>query len=96
MEPEAREFPKGLVLSKDGNICVASRPGTDHFPSPLHHRSTILSTLDPDHALTVLFFRTHEQLPSGSPIMRVLCPPTRLTSEFLRNPKPVSSQKASC
>ncbi|CAN6580651.1 unnamed protein product [Malus baccata var. baccata] len=48
------------------------------------------------HSLTVLFLGTHEQLPSGSPILGVLWPPSRLTLEFLRNPKPVSSQKASC
>ncbi|KAM2691221.1 hypothetical protein EV2_005642 [Malus domestica] len=96
MEPEASEFPKGLVLGRDENICVASWPGTDHFRSPVHHRSTILSTLNPDHVLTVLFLGTHEQLPSASPILGVLWPPTRLTSEFLWNPKPVSSQKASC
>ncbi|RXH87812.1 hypothetical protein DVH24_034712 [Malus domestica] len=75
---------------------VTSRPGADHFPGPLHHRSTILSALGPDYALTVLFMGTHEQLPSGSPIMGVLKPSSRLTSEFRRNPKPVSSQKASC
>ncbi|KAI5348838.1 hypothetical protein L3X38_001725 [Prunus dulcis] len=38
----------------------------------------------PLSALTVLFLRTHEQLPSGSPILGLLQPPTRLTSEFLR------------
>ncbi|RXI09355.1 hypothetical protein DVH24_033972 [Malus domestica] len=65
----------------------------DHFPSPLHHRNTILSALGPDHALTVLFLKTHEQLPSESPILGVLWPPSPLTSEFRRNPKPVSSQK---
>ncbi|RXH82638.1 hypothetical protein DVH24_002410 [Malus domestica] len=48
------------------------------------------------HSLTVLFLGTHEQLPSGSPILGMLWPPSRLTSEFLRKPKPVSSQKASC
>ncbi|KAM0998632.1 hypothetical protein ACFX14_005583 [Malus domestica] len=95
MESEASEFPKGLVLGRDRNIYVASRPGTDHFLSPLHHRSTILSILGPDHALTVLFLGTHEQLPSGSPILGMLWPPTRLTSEFLRNPKPMSFQNAS-
>ncbi|CAN6716178.1 unnamed protein product [Malus baccata var. baccata] len=73
-----------------------SRLGADHFPGPHHHRSMILSALGPDHALTVLFMGTHEQLPNGSPIMGVLWPPSRLTSEFRRNPKPVSSQKASC
>ncbi|KAM1245533.1 hypothetical protein ACFX15_036088 [Malus domestica] len=47
------------------------------------------------HSLTVLFLGTQEH-PSGSPILGVLWPPSRLTSEFLQNPKPVSSQKASC
>ncbi|CAN6697459.1 unnamed protein product [Malus baccata var. baccata] len=75
---------------------VTSRPGTNHFPGPFHHRSTILSALGLDHALTVLFLGTHEQLPSGSPILGMLWPPSRLTSEFLRNPKPMSSEKASC
>ncbi|CAN6556240.1 unnamed protein product [Malus baccata var. baccata] len=75
---------------------VTSRPGADHFSGLLHYRSTILSALGPNHALTVLFLGTHEQLPSGSPILGVLWPPSRLTSEFLWNPKPVSSQKASC
>ncbi|RXH83410.1 hypothetical protein DVH24_005663 [Malus domestica] len=31
---------------------VTSPPGADHFPGPLHHRSTILSALGPNHALT--------------------------------------------
>ncbi|CAN6725137.1 unnamed protein product [Malus baccata var. baccata] len=35
---------------------VTSRPGTNHFPGPLHHRSTILSVLGSDHALTVFVF----------------------------------------
>ncbi|RXH99426.1 hypothetical protein DVH24_011751 [Malus domestica] len=68
---------------------------TDHFLGPLHHRSMILSALDLDHDLAVLFLRTHEQLPSGSPIMEVLSRATRLTSEFRWN-LPVNSQKASC
>ncbi|KAI5350096.1 hypothetical protein L3X38_002987 [Prunus dulcis] len=33
-------------------------------------------------ALTVLFLGTHKQLPSGSPILGLLWPPTRLTSEL--------------
>ncbi|RXH80311.1 hypothetical protein DVH24_041458 [Malus domestica] len=44
------------------------------------------------HSLTVLFLGTHDR----SPIMGVLWPPSRLTSEFLQNSKPMSSQKASC
>ncbi|KAM1752941.1 hypothetical protein ACFX12_005584 [Malus domestica] len=76
---------------------VTSRPGTDHFPGLFQHRSTILSALGPNHALTVLFLGTHEQLPSGgSPIMRLLSRATHLTFEFQWNPKPMSSQKTSC
>ncbi|KAM2895797.1 hypothetical protein COP2_005643 [Malus domestica] len=69
---------------------------TSNFPGPLHHRSTILSALGPDHTLTILFMGTHEQLPSGSSIMGLLSRATRLTFEFQWNPKPVSSQKTSC
>ncbi|KAM2855971.1 hypothetical protein PS2_000385 [Malus domestica] len=36
---------------------VTSRPGADHFPGMLHHRSMILSALGPDYALTVFVFR---------------------------------------
>ncbi|CAN6578636.1 unnamed protein product [Malus baccata var. baccata] len=67
---------------------VTSRPGADHFPGFLHHHSTILSALGLDHALTVLFLGTHKQLPRRSPILGLLWPPSRLTSEFLWNPKP--------
>ena len=40
-------------------VRVTSRPGADHFPGPLHYRSTILSALGPYYALTVLFLGTH-------------------------------------
>ncbi|KAM1137190.1 hypothetical protein EV2_036228 [Malus domestica] len=61
----------------------------------LHH-STILSVLGPDHAITILFLETHPRTSQwvthpGNALAR-----TRLTSEFRWNPKPVSSQKASC
>ncbi|RXH83928.1 hypothetical protein DVH24_013173 [Malus domestica] len=85
-----------ITFAKSDDEDVTSQLGADHFPSPLHHCSTILSALGLDHAITVLFLGTHEQLLSGSPILGVLWPPSRLTSEFLRNPKPVSSQNASC
>ncbi|KAM1701832.1 hypothetical protein ACFXTN_025046 [Malus domestica] len=75
---------------------VTSQPEFHHILGPLYHRNTILSALGPNHTLTVLFLGTHEQLSSGSSIMGVLWPPSRLTSEFRQNPKPVSSQKASC
>ncbi|RXI09286.1 hypothetical protein DVH24_033903 [Malus domestica] len=38
---------------------VTSRPEVHHIPGPLHHRSTILSALSPDHTLMVLFLGTH-------------------------------------
>ncbi|RXH96083.1 hypothetical protein DVH24_008583 [Malus domestica] len=41
---------KNAPKTKTSN--VTSRPGADHFPGPLHHRSTILSALGPDYALT--------------------------------------------
>ena len=48
-------------LKSDGSYVysVTSRPGVHHIPGPLHHRSTILSALGPDYALTVLFLGTH-------------------------------------
>ena len=42
------------------------------------------------------FWELTRELPSGSPIIGLLSRHSRLTSEFLRNPKPVSSQNASC
>ena len=39
-------------------VSVTSRP-VHHISGPLHHRSTILSALGPDYALTVLFLGTH-------------------------------------
>ncbi|CAN6716928.1 unnamed protein product [Malus baccata var. baccata] len=70
-----------------------SHPGPGRIISQA--RSTTVAQYCPlwaYHFLTVLFLRTHD----GSPILGVLWHPSRLTSEFLRNPKPVSSQKASC
>ena len=61
------------------------------------HRSMILSALGPDHTLTVLFLGTYASKTSqwvtlpGNALAH-----SCLTSEFLRNPRPVSSQKASC
>ena len=46
-------------FEKKSIFFVTSRPGADHFPGPLHYRSTILSALGPDYALTVLFLGTH-------------------------------------
>ncbi|RXI04128.1 hypothetical protein DVH24_038402 [Malus domestica] len=59
-------------------------------------RSKILSVLGPGHTLTVLFLGTHTRTSQwvthpGNALVRIC-----LTSEFRWNPKPVSSQKASC
>ncbi|RXI09367.1 hypothetical protein DVH24_033984 [Malus domestica] len=75
-------------------VLVTSRPGS----TTSRARSTSVARyclLWAYHSLTVLFLGTHEQLPNGSPILGVLWPPSRLTSEFLRNSKPVSFQKTS-
>ncbi|RXI03750.1 hypothetical protein DVH24_038024 [Malus domestica] len=57
--------------------------------------STILSALGPDHALTVLFLRTHTRNSQWVTHLGIALMRTRLISEFRWNPKPVSSQKAS-
>ena len=54
----SRRWRKIMVSLQEWNI-VTSWPGADHFPGPLHYRSTILSALGPDYALTVLFLGTH-------------------------------------
>ena len=59
-------------------------------------RNTILSALGPDHASRFCFWNSREQnfqwvTHHGNALAH-----SRLTLEFLRNPKPVSSQKASC
>ncbi|RXH75464.1 hypothetical protein DVH24_030185 [Malus domestica] len=82
-----------MFISRRTNLVSHPGPGRTTFRG----RSTTIARYCPFwayHSLTVLFLGTHEQLPSGSPIMGVN--PSRLTSEFLRNPKSVSSQKASC
>ncbi|KAI5349205.1 hypothetical protein L3X38_002092 [Prunus dulcis] len=63
----------------------------DHFRAKLLSHPRIGSAVArycplwaPLSARTVLFLGAHEQLPSGSPILGLLQPPTRLTSEFLR------------
>ncbi|CAN6706610.1 unnamed protein product [Malus baccata var. baccata] len=44
-------FPMPLLMPRRRRI-VTSQPGADHFSGPFHHRSTILSALGPDYALT--------------------------------------------
>ncbi|KAM1038134.1 hypothetical protein ACFX2C_032863 [Malus domestica] len=65
-----------------------SRPGADHFPSPLYHHSMILS------ALGLLF--PHGFVFGNSRATSQWVTHPGLTSEFLWNPKSVSSQKTSC
>ncbi|CAN6684804.1 unnamed protein product [Malus baccata var. baccata] len=152
MESKVSEFPKGLVLGKDGNIHIrltrfiplgdvgcynppplgARRPRrhtsgqglalipnchilwvkyhgialartrlTSKFrwnPKPVSSQkaSTILSVLSPDHALTILFLGTHIRTSQWVTHHGIALARTRLTSKFRWNPKPVSSQNASC
>ena len=79
-------------------LYVTSHPDPGPITSQTRlRRSTILSALGTDHTLTVLFLGTHTSRTSqwvthpGNALTH-----SRLTSEFLRNPKPVSSQNASC
>ncbi|RXH84513.1 hypothetical protein DVH24_032797, partial [Malus domestica] len=58
--------------------------------------NTILSALGPNHALTVLFLGTHTRTSQWVTHHGIALARTHLTSEFRWNPKPVSSQKASC
>ncbi|RXH78190.1 hypothetical protein DVH24_001708 [Malus domestica] len=59
-------------------------------------RSTILFALGPDHTLTVLFQGPHTRTSQWVTHDEIVFVRTRLTSEFRWNPKPMSSQKASC
>ncbi|KAM1992689.1 hypothetical protein TB2_008607 [Malus domestica] len=59
-------------------------------------RSTILSVFCPDQALTILFLGTHMRTSQWVTHPGISVARTRLTSEFRWNPKPMSSQKASC
>ncbi|CAN6723757.1 unnamed protein product [Malus baccata var. baccata] len=59
-------------------------------------RSTILSSLGLDHALTVLFLRTQTRTSQWVTHHEIVLARIRLTLEFRWNPKLMSSQKASC
>ncbi|RXI07666.1 hypothetical protein DVH24_005439 [Malus domestica] len=83
------------MTARRGRIRVTSRPRVHHIPGPLHHRSTILSALGPDHTLTILFLGTHTRTSQWVTHHGIALARTCLT-EFRRNPKPVSFQKASC
>ncbi|CAN6586417.1 unnamed protein product [Malus baccata var. baccata] len=65
-------------------------------PSPHPGLDSILSALGPDHALMVLFLGTHTRTSQWVTHPGIALARTRLTSEFQWNPKPVSSQNASC
>ncbi|RXH92106.1 hypothetical protein DVH24_021129, partial [Malus domestica] len=58
--------------------------------------SMILSGFGPSHALTVLFLETQTRTSQWVIHPRISLTRTHLTSEFQWNPKPMSSQKASC
>ncbi|KAM2046670.1 hypothetical protein ACFX1T_005427 [Malus domestica] len=71
---------------------VTSRPGTNHFPGPLQHRSTILSALSPNHALKFCFWELTSNFQVGhfpgplhhrSTILSALGPDHALTILFL-------------
>ncbi|KAM1062504.1 hypothetical protein ACFX2H_026648 [Malus domestica] len=68
-----------------------------HIPARAQlRRSTILSALGPNHAFTVLFLGTHTRTSQWVTHHGIVLMQTCLTSEFQWNPKPVSSQNASC
>ncbi|RXI06843.1 hypothetical protein DVH24_025979 [Malus domestica] len=129
------EFPESLVLGRGGHVHIRLRGSTPlgdvgcNNPPPLRarrpcwhtscqglalipnchipawaptpsrarlRRSTILSTLGPNHSLTVLFLGTHTRTSQGVTHLGNALTRTRLTSEFRWNPKSVCSQKASC
>ncbi|RXH98642.1 hypothetical protein DVH24_010967, partial [Malus domestica] len=84
-KPEASELPKDLVLKEARH--------------PRRHTSGQGLTLIPNchiSALTVLFLRTHMRTFQWVIHHRIALARTCLTLEFRWNPKPVSSQKASC
>ncbi|KAM2598376.1 hypothetical protein TB2_036917 [Malus domestica] len=103
MELEASELPKGLVLGRDENIHIRITPLGDvgsYNPPPLkgptsssaHFRPRISSNTKLSHpslGSTTCWARS-------TTIAQYCLLWSRLTSEFLRNSKLVSSQKASC
>ncbi|RXH88842.1 hypothetical protein DVH24_000441 [Malus domestica] len=66
-----------------------------HF-RPRIGSDTKLSYPGPDHTLTVLFLGIHTRTSQWVTHNGIALAQTHLTSEFLRNPKSVNSQKASC
>ncbi|RXI00188.1 hypothetical protein DVH24_037736 [Malus domestica] len=69
-----------------------SYPGPDPTTSQARLcRSMILSVLGPDYAIKVLFLGTHTKTSQWVTHHGIALARTRLTSEFLRNLKPVSS-----
>ncbi|KAM1504062.1 hypothetical protein ACFX1X_000213 [Malus domestica] len=80
---------------KGPDVLVGTLPSSTTSQARLS-RSTILSALGLDHTLTVLFLGTHTRTSQWVTHPGIALRQTRLTSEFRWNPKPVSSQKASC
>ncbi|KAM7499444.1 hypothetical protein LguiA_023858 [Lonicera macranthoides] len=70
--------PKGIDVLVDTPYSVGS--ALIPFVTTRSHISTILSALG--YPLTALFLGAHDQLPRKSPILGLLWPRTRLTSEF--------------
>ncbi|CAN6686638.1 unnamed protein product [Malus baccata var. baccata] len=74
---------QGLALIPNCHI-LARAPTTSQAQVS---RSTILSALGPDHALTVLFLGTHTRTSQWVTHHGIALARTRLTSEFRWNPK---------
>jgi len=90
--PRRHTFGHGLVLIPNCHILTWAPT----ISRARLHCSTILSALGPDHALTFLFLGTHTRTSQWITHHEIALVQTSLTSEFRWNPKPVSSQKASC
>ncbi|RXH85982.1 hypothetical protein DVH24_017035 [Malus domestica] len=88
-----RRAPKGSGLALIPNCHISAQAPTTSRARL--YRSTILSALGPDHALTILFLGTHTRTSLWVTHLGITLGQTRLTSKFLWNPKPMSSQKAS-
>ncbi|KAM1911879.1 hypothetical protein ACFX14_000001 [Malus domestica] len=79
-------------------VVIGSKKGNQFKGKGKTKESTVaqLSALGPDHTVTVLFLGTHMRTSQWVTRPRNALTQTRLTSEFLWNSKPVSSQKPSC
>ncbi|RXH83385.1 hypothetical protein DVH24_005638, partial [Malus domestica] len=89
------EYVSARSPAVSGAFSVTSRPRAPTTFRARLHRSTILSALDPDHALTVLFMGTHTRTSQWVTHSEIVLARTCFTLEFQWNSKPMSSQKAS-